>query len=74
MIYIIIFKCFYTTFFLNYNNSKCIITESFNFTYFGPKGGIDGSVPLIVAPHGGPHSNFTNSFSLDYSLFALIGK
>lgn len=69
MIYIIKFKCLQFVFL-----KLQIISESFNFTYFGPKGGIDESVPLIVAPHGGPHSNFTNSFSFDYSLFALIGK
>ncbi|XP_043675142.1 acylamino-acid-releasing enzyme-like isoform X1 [Vespula pensylvanica] len=57
--------------FYEYDSNEDV--KSFNFTYFGPKGGIDKSIPLIVAPHGGPHSNFTNSFSFDYSLFALIG-
>ncbi|KAK2575468.1 hypothetical protein KPH14_011199 [Odynerus spinipes] len=47
--------------------------KSFNFTYLGPKSGEDISVPLIIIPHGGPHSNFANVFSLDYSLFALLG-
>lgn len=45
----------------------------FNFTYLGPKEGKDKSVPLIIVPHGGPHANFANVFSLDYSLFALLG-
>lgn len=54
-----------------YDNDDDITT--FNFTYFGPKGGKDKSIPLIVVPHGGPHSNFVNAFSFDYSLLALMG-
>lgn len=47
--------------------------KSFNFIYLGPKTGKDKSVPLIIVPHGGPHSNFANVFSVDCSLFALLG-
>lgn len=54
-----------------YDNDDDI--KTFNFTYFGPKGGKDKSIPLIVVPHGGPHSNFVNAFSFDYSLLALMG-
>lgn len=49
-------------------------TEHFNFIYFGPKSGNDKSVPLIIVPHGGPHSNYANSFILDYFLLVLSGK
>ncbi|XP_015187684.1 PREDICTED: acylamino-acid-releasing enzyme-like isoform X2 [Polistes dominula] len=54
-----------------YDNDDDI--KTFNFTYFGPKDGKEKSIPLIVAPHGGPHSNFVNAFSFDYSLLALMG-
>ncbi|KAI4497982.1 hypothetical protein M0802_006806 [Mischocyttarus mexicanus] len=54
-----------------YDNNDDI--KTFNFTYFGPKGGKDKSVALIVIPHGGPHSNFVNSFSFEHSMFALLG-
>lgn len=55
----------------NYDNDEEI--KQFNFIYFGPKNGKDKSVPLIVVPHGGPHSNYVNVFSLDYSFFVLAG-
>ncbi|XP_017884457.1 acylamino-acid-releasing enzyme-like [Ceratina calcarata] len=47
--------------------------KHFNYIYFGPKSGNDKSVPLIIAIHGGPHSNYVNSFILDYYLFVLSG-
>ncbi|XP_067204880.1 acylamino-acid-releasing enzyme-like isoform X2 [Linepithema humile] len=54
-----------------YDSNETI--NEFNYIYFGPKSGENKSVPLIVVPHGGPHSNYTNTFSLDYSLFILAG-
>lgn len=51
-----------------------IILEHFNYIYFGPKNGEDKSVPLVIVPHGGPHSNYANAFTLDYALFVLSGK
>ncbi|XP_011300433.1 acylamino-acid-releasing enzyme isoform X2 [Fopius arisanus] len=47
--------------------------RDFNFTYFGPKTGAARSVPLIVMPHGGPHSNYVNMFLLETSLLTLLG-
>ncbi|GAB1863765.1 Acylamino-acid-releasing enzyme [Camponotus japonicus] len=54
-----------------YNNDDSI--KQFNFIYFGPKSGKDKSVPFVVVPHGGPHSNFTNVFSLDHSFLVSAG-
>ncbi|XP_031836700.1 acylamino-acid-releasing enzyme [Nomia melanderi] len=55
----------------DYNNDDEI--KHFNFIYFGPKSGDNKSVPLIIAAHGGPHSNYANQFALDYYLFVLSG-
>lgn len=49
-------------------------SEQFNYIYFGPKSGEGQSVPFIVIPHGGPHSNFANTFSLESSFLALAGN
>lgn len=46
--------------------------KSFNAIYFAPKG--DGKkLPLIVWPHGGPHSNYVNTHLLEASLFNTLG-
>jgi hypothetical protein len=50
------------------------VSESFNAIYFGPKSAQDHDVPLIVWPHGGPHSAFTDDFRMEAALFALLGK
>lgn len=55
----------------SYDNDDSI--KQFNYIYFGPKSGKDQSVPFIVIPHGGPHSNFANTFSLESSFFILAG-
>ncbi|XP_014477791.1 PREDICTED: acylamino-acid-releasing enzyme-like isoform X2 [Dinoponera quadriceps] len=47
--------------------------KQFNFIYFGPKSGKTKSTPFIIVPHGGPHSNYANTFSLDFSFLALSG-
>ncbi|XP_052740121.1 acylamino-acid-releasing enzyme [Bicyclus anynana] len=45
--------------------------SSFTAIYFGPD---EGKVyPLVVWPHGGPHSAFSNSYSLEAAFFNLIG-
>ncbi|CAD6208349.1 GSCOCG00003355001-RA-CDS [Cotesia congregata] len=54
-----------------YNNNEEV--RDFNYIYFGPKTGADKSCPLIVVPHGGPHSAFANIFSLEASLYTLLG-
>ncbi|XP_044753157.1 acylamino-acid-releasing enzyme-like [Coccinella septempunctata] len=41
--------------------------KNFSAIYVGPSSGDEKSIPLIVYPHGGPHSAFTNNFSLDIS-------
>ncbi|XP_011141861.1 acylamino-acid-releasing enzyme isoform X2 [Harpegnathos saltator] len=47
--------------------------KQFNFIYFGPKSGKTKSVPFIIVPHGGPHSNYANTFSLDFSFLVSSG-
>ncbi|XP_020296505.1 acylamino-acid-releasing enzyme-like isoform X2 [Pseudomyrmex gracilis] len=54
-----------------YNNDDSI--KQFNYIYFGPNNGKTKSVPFIVVPHGGPHSNYTNVHILDYSFFVKAG-
>ncbi|KAL0100888.1 hypothetical protein PUN28_019344 [Cardiocondyla obscurior] len=54
-----------------YNNDDII--KQFNYIYFGPKGGKSQSVPFILIAHGGPHSNFANTFSLESAFFILAG-
>ncbi|XP_046143454.1 acylamino-acid-releasing enzyme-like isoform X1 [Osmia bicornis bicornis] len=55
----------------DYDNDNEI--KHFNYIYFGPKNGEDKSVPFVIVPHGGPHSNYANAFTLDYVLFVLSG-
>ncbi|EZA54140.1 acylamino-acid-releasing enzyme isoform X2 [Ooceraea biroi] len=55
----------------SYDNDEEI--NQFNYIYVGPDSGEDKSVPMILIPHGGPHSNFANTFSLDSMFFALAG-
>ncbi|XP_075973190.1 acylamino-acid-releasing enzyme-like isoform X1 [Anticarsia gemmatalis] len=47
--------------------------KSFNAIYFAPKADDGKKLPLIVWPHGGPHSNFVNGFSLEAALFNMLG-
>lgn len=42
--------------------------------YIGPQGGAEKEVPLIVFPHGGPHSAFANYLFLECALFTSLGK
>lgn len=50
------------------------ISEDFNAIYVGPKDGAGKSVPLIVWPHGGPHSSFANYLALEVLIFLSAGK
>lgn len=49
-------------------------SESFPAIYMGPKGPEDEKVPLIVWPHGGPHSGFVDAYSLESAFFRSLGK
>ncbi|KAG7303096.1 hypothetical protein JYU34_013125 [Plutella xylostella] len=44
--------------------------KSFSAIYMAPKG---DNLPLILWPHGGPHGNFTNTYSVEAALFAMLG-
>ncbi|XP_025831069.1 acylamino-acid-releasing enzyme isoform X2 [Agrilus planipennis] len=47
--------------------------KSFTAMYIGPKTGDEKSVPLIVWPHGGPHSAFGNNMFLGLSIYLTLG-
>ncbi|CAG9830078.1 unnamed protein product [Diabrotica balteata] len=47
--------------------------KDFNAIYIGPKSGSNHSVPLIVWPHGGPHSVFGNYLFLEEAMYLLHG-
>ncbi|KAI4460704.1 serine peptidase s9 family member [Holotrichia oblita] len=47
--------------------------KTFNVIYVGPQTAAEASVPLIVWPHGGPHSVFINHLSLETALFFKLG-
>ncbi|KAK9873204.1 hypothetical protein WA026_021437 [Henosepilachna vigintioctopunctata] len=47
--------------------------KKFSAIYVGPSSGQDKSIPLIVYPHGGPHSAFANNFSLDVAFHLSNG-
>ncbi|KAK0171369.1 hypothetical protein PV328_009110 [Microctonus aethiopoides] len=54
-----------------YDNDEQV--RDFNFIYYGPNEGDIHSHPLIIMPHGGPHSAYANNFTLESSLLALLG-
>nr|XP_032521499.1 acylamino-acid-releasing enzyme-like isoform X3 [Danaus plexippus plexippus] len=54
---------------LDHNNDDKV--SKFTAMYFGPDQ--QGIYPLVVWPHGGPHSAFSNTYSLEAAFFNLIG-
>lgn len=47
---------------------------NFNGLFYGPPQPSDGQkIPLVVLPHGGPHSGIPNSFSFDVAFFTSLG-
>ncbi|XP_018575043.1 acylamino-acid-releasing enzyme [Anoplophora glabripennis] len=65
-------NCFYKYLDLSADSVSDSVS-SFNAIYVGPKNGNEKSVPLIVWPHGGPHSAFANYCIMEASLFASFG-
>ncbi|CAG9773046.1 unnamed protein product [Ceutorhynchus assimilis] len=51
----------------DFNKNSC----DFNAIYLGPTSG--DNVPLLVWPHGGPHSSFANYFFLEEAIFLALG-
>ncbi|XP_063380515.1 acylamino-acid-releasing enzyme-like isoform X1 [Cydia fagiglandana] len=45
--------------------------KTFTSLYLAPKS--SDKLPLIVWPHGGPHSGYVNSYSLEAALFNMLG-
>jgi acylaminoacyl-peptidase len=64
-------KCHYM--YLTQTQDSEASCKSFNAIYFGPETLEDHVVPVIVNPHGGPHSVLTDSFSMEKALFASLG-
>lgn len=56
---------------LKHNSQETV--DSFSAIYVGPKTGKESEFPLIVWPHGGPHSAFSNLLFLELSLFNSLG-
>lgn len=50
-----------------------LIAGNFTAIYLGPKTADNESVPLIVWPHGGPHSAFFNTFALEPAVLVSLG-
>ncbi|KAK9512175.1 hypothetical protein O3M35_000652 [Rhynocoris fuscipes] len=50
------------------------LIRDFSAIYFGPPVDSDvKDVPLIVWPHGGPHSAYSNAYSMLYNFFCQLG-
>ncbi|XP_028027896.1 acylamino-acid-releasing enzyme-like isoform X1 [Bombyx mandarina] len=47
--------------------------KSFSAIYLSPSVQGGSKLPLLVWPHGGPHSNFTNSYSFEAAFFNDLG-
>ncbi|CAG9862113.1 unnamed protein product [Phyllotreta striolata] len=47
--------------------------RDFNAIYIGPKSGDNKSVPLLVCPHGGPHSAYANFLYLEETMYLTHG-
>ncbi|KOB73692.1 putative acylpeptide hydrolase, partial [Operophtera brumata] len=48
-------------------------SPSFSALYFLPDPQPSKAVPLIVWPHGGPHSSFVDAYSLEAAFFKMLG-
>lgn len=53
-------------------NSKEAVKE-FNYTYFGKKCTEDKTMPWILMLHGGPHASYSNQFSIEACILAILG-
>ncbi|XP_030750320.1 acylamino-acid-releasing enzyme-like [Sitophilus oryzae] len=62
---------------LTYKYLDIVVPEEsvsdFNAIYIGPKNGEDATVPLVIVPHGGPNSAFTNCFMFEVAIFLALG-
>ncbi|XP_052759422.1 acylamino-acid-releasing enzyme-like isoform X2 [Galleria mellonella] len=58
--------------YLQLRHEHCTDTvNSFTAIYLAPEG--NKKLPLVVWPHGGPHTNFVNAFAIETALFNLLG-
>lgn len=58
---------------LTQENDTEATVKTYCAIYFGPESTKEKDIPLIVWPHGGPHSAFANAFILDAALLTLLG-
>ncbi|XP_077282903.1 acylamino-acid-releasing enzyme-like isoform X2 [Arctopsyche grandis] len=49
------------------------VINDFSVLYFGNSKSSSEKAPFIIYPHGGPHSSFVNSFSMDTALLRMLG-
>lgn len=61
-----------TVLYLDLKHDSEDAVKSFTALYLSPETE-ERKLPLIVWPHGGPHSNFVNSFSIEAALFTMMG-
>ncbi|XP_065171238.1 acylamino-acid-releasing enzyme-like [Atheta coriaria] len=47
--------------------------DNFTAIYIGPKSAEDASIPLVIFPHGGPHSASVNALTLENAFLLSIG-
>lgn len=64
-------NCTYEDITLTHDNED--VVKTFSAIYIGTKTDTTAKTPLVVYPHGGPHSAFVNGFSLDISLNLSMG-
>lgn len=64
-------NCFYKYFNLKQDLPNTV--QEFTSIYVGPKSGDQKSVPLILWPHGGPHSAFANNLALEPTVLLSMG-
>ncbi|KAF5271938.1 hypothetical protein FQA39_LY07955 [Lamprigera yunnana] len=56
---------------LKHNTNEDV--DNFTAIYIGPKSGENKNIPLVVWPHGGPHSSFVNNLMLENCLYNACG-
>lgn len=64
-------NCMYKYFTLKQDTSNAV--QEFTSIYVGPKSGNKNSVPLLLWPHGGPHSAFANGLALEPTVLLSMG-
>lgn len=57
-----------------YEKQNIFLIDYYNAFYYGPPSSeTNKMIPLIVYPHGGPHSAVFNDFSIEFNFFVSLG-